>query len=110
MQQPEVAGSTEVQQPEVAGIAEVQQSEIAGGVAARGSCEPEVAGSDTKVQNPEVAGSEGKVQQLEVAEDSDLSDSEVCKPEEQRPCAACHSWLIRPCQVYLDNAACQCCV
>ena len=87
VQQPEVAGSTEVQQPEVAGIAEVQQSEIAGGAAARGSCEPEVAGSYTKVQNPEVAGSEGKVQQLEVAEDSDFSDSEVqggvCKPEEQ---------------------------
>ena len=53
----------------------------------RPSCEPEVAGSDTEVQNPEVAGSEGKVQQLEVAEDSDFSDSEVqggvCKPEEQ---------------------------
>ena len=87
VQQLEVAGSTEVQQPEVAGIAEVQQLEVAGGAAARGSCEPEVAGYDTKVQNPEVADSEGKVQQLEVAEDSDFSDSEVqggvCKPEEQ---------------------------
>ena len=57
VQQPEVAGGAavrgswehmwcwpevEVQQPEVAGSTEVQQPEVAGGVAARGSCEPEV--------------------------------------------------------------------
>jgi hypothetical protein len=49
-----VAGSTEVQQPEVVGSTEVQQPAVAGGVAARGSCEPEV-----EVQQPEVAGGAG---------------------------------------------------